>query len=145
MQELMEFQPSLLVFCLVACFVIVYTCNYYMFVLHIILRWGGVIGPNSGLVPWVKVLLIYNNNKHGSCTVSLCRRLLMNIKQYTVTNECGLLGAEQFQHGKLHWVGLLDAQCLSGVPSGNTWTWGGVWGLTYTKIGWCLGQLTTLS
>ena len=51
MYELMDFQPSLLIFCLVACCVVIYTCNYYMILLHIILRWGGVIGPNSGLTP----------------------------------------------------------------------------------------------
>ena len=47
MYELLEFQPSLLIFCLAECFIVVYTWNYYMVLLHIILRWGGVIGPNS--------------------------------------------------------------------------------------------------
>ena len=51
MYELLDFQPSLLVFCLAACFIVVYTWNYYMVLLHIILRWGGVIGPNSGIAP----------------------------------------------------------------------------------------------
>ena len=51
MYELLDFQPSLLVFCLAACFIVVYTWNYYMVLLHIILRWGAVIGPNSGIAP----------------------------------------------------------------------------------------------
>ena len=51
MYELWNFQPSLFILCLAACFVVVYTCNYYMVLLHIILRWGGVIGPNSGIAP----------------------------------------------------------------------------------------------
>ena len=51
MYELLDFQPSLLIFCLAACFIVVYTCNYYMVLLHIIFRRVGVIGPNSGIVP----------------------------------------------------------------------------------------------
>ena len=49
MHELLNFQPSLIVLCLMACFLIVYTCHYYMVLVHIILRWGGVTGPNSGI------------------------------------------------------------------------------------------------
>ena len=48
MYELMDFQPSILILCLCACFIIGYTYNYYMVLLHI-LRWGGVTGPNSRL------------------------------------------------------------------------------------------------
>ena len=51
MYELLDIQPSLLIFCLAACFIVVYTWNYYMVLLHIILRWEGVIGPNSGITP----------------------------------------------------------------------------------------------
>ena len=49
MYELLDFQSSLIVLCLMACFLIVHTYNYYTVMLHIILRWGGVTGPNSGI------------------------------------------------------------------------------------------------
>ena len=52
MYELMDFKPSVIIFCLAAWFIVVYTYNYYMILLHIILRWGGVIGPNSGMAPF---------------------------------------------------------------------------------------------
>ena len=50
MHDLLDFQPPLIAHCLMACFLIVYTCLYYMAQVHIILKWGGVTGPNSGIV-----------------------------------------------------------------------------------------------
>ena len=50
MHELLNFQPSLIVLGLMACLLIVYTCHYYMVLVYIILRCGGVTGPNSGIV-----------------------------------------------------------------------------------------------
>ena len=55
MYELLDFQPSLLIFCMAACFIVIYNWTYYMLLLHIILRWGGVTGPNSGLALEVHV------------------------------------------------------------------------------------------
>ena len=57
MYKLLHFQPSLLTSLLIWLLVVMsYLLEiYYMLFLHIILRWGGVTGPNSGLALEVHV------------------------------------------------------------------------------------------